>query len=222
MDESAGSITTRPVSEVFHSLGTRPQGLTQSEAQERLTQFGPNTIQEIKGKPLILKFLANFTHLMAILLWVGGVVAIIGQMPQLAVAIWMVNVINGVFSFWQEFRAEKATAALRKLLAPYARIMRDGTEQRILAEALVPGDVLQLNEGDLISADARLVEESELRVDQSMLSGESHPVRKTSEAVNRQDLSVAEMPNLVFAGTTVVAGTARAVAFATGMHSQFQ
>ena len=107
----------------------------------------------------------------------------IAQMPQLGIAIWMVNVINGVFSFWQEFKAEKATEALRKLLPTYARVLRDGEEQRIPAEELVPGDVMLLSEGDRISADARLVQEAELRADQSTLTGESHPVRKTSEAV---------------------------------------
>ena len=81
----------------------------------------------------------------------------LAQMPQLGIAIWMVNVINGVFSFWQEFRAEKATEALRQLLPSYARVLRDGEEQRILAEELVPGDVMLLAEGDRISADARLV-----------------------------------------------------------------
>ncbi|HEX6033744.1 MAG TPA: cation-transporting P-type ATPase, partial [Anaerolineales bacterium] len=137
------------------------------------------------------------------------------------IAIWMVNIINGAFSFWQEFKAEKATEALRKLLPSYARVRRDGEEQRILAEELVPGDVILLEEGDRISADARLVDENELRVDQSTLSGESHPVRKTIEAVLKEDLTRAEMPNLVFAGTTVAAGTARAVVFAIGMHTEF-
>jgi hypothetical protein len=91
-------------------------------------------LAEIKGKPLILKFLGNFTHLMAILLWIGGIVGFIAQMPQLGIAIWMVNVINGVFSFWQEYRAEKAIEALKKLIPAYARVLRDGEEHRILAE----------------------------------------------------------------------------------------
>ena len=158
---------------------------------------------------------------MAILLWVGGIVGFIAQMPQIGIAIWMVNVINGGFSFWQEFKAEKATEALRQMLPSYARVLREGEMERILAEELVPGDVILVEEGDKISADARLVDENELRVDQSTLSGESHPVRKTSEAVFREDLTRAEMPNLIFAGTTVAAGTGRAVVFATGMDTEF-
>lgn len=158
---------------------------------------------------------------MAILLWAGGIIAFLAQLPQIGIAIWMVNIINGAFSFWQEFKAEKATEALRKLLPSYARVLRDGEVQRILAEELVPGDVMLLEEGDRISADARLVDESELRVDQSTLSGESHPVRKTSEAVFGEDFDRTELPNIVYAGTTVVAGTGRAVIFATGMDTEF-
>ena len=214
-------IQALSVSEVYNTFQTRPQGLTQSEADERLQRFGANVIREMRGKPLILKFLANFTHMMAILLWAGGVVALIAKLPELAIAIWMVNVINGAFSFWQEYRAEQATKALRQLLPHYVTVLRDGEKQRILAEGLVPGDVMVLTEGDRISADGRLVDEAELRVDQSTFTGESHPVRKTSEAVLRTHAAALEMRNLVFAGTSVVAGEGTAVAFASGMDTEF-
>lgn len=215
------TLHTIQIDRVYQALWTRPAGLTSDEAQERLERFGLNLIREAKGKPLWVRLLANFTHLMAILLWVGGVVAFIGQLPQIGIAIWLVNLINGAFSFWQEFKAEKATEALKRLLPTYVRVLRNGEEQRILAEELVPGDVVLIAEGDRISADARLVQESELRVDQSTLSGESHPVRKTSEVVSRKDLSRAEINNLIFAGTTVAAGTGKAVVFATGMDTEF-
>lgn len=215
------TIHALPVNEVYTALGISPEGLSKSEAEERLKQYGKNEIQEVKGKPLILKFLSNFTHLMAILLWVGGFVGFIAHMPQLGIAIWLVNIINGVFSFMQEFRAEKATEALKKLLPSYAHVLRDGEAQRILAEELVPGDIIILAEGDKISADARLVEESDLKADQSTLTGESHAVSKTKEAVLRTDLTHVEEPNLVFAGTNVAAGTGKAVVFATGMTTEF-
>ena len=215
------TIPSLTIAEVYTGLETQPQGLSQAEADRRLQQSGRNVIREIKGKPLWLKFLANFTHLMATLLWLGGLIAFAAELPQLAVAIWLVNLINGLFSFWQEYRAEQATAALRKLMPTYARVLRDGLEQRILAEELVPGDVIVLAEGDQISADARLVQEAELRVDQATLTGESHPVRKTSQAVQDPRLARIELPNLIFAGTSVIAGTGRAVVFATGMTSEF-
>ena len=215
------SIQTFPIAEVYRALGTGPSGLSQAEAEERLRRYGRNTILEVKRKPLYLKFFANFTHLMAILLWTGGIFAFIGNLPQLGWAIWAVVVINAVFSFWQEFKAEKAMEALRRLLPVYARVIRDGEERRILAEELVPGDVILLSEGDHISADGRLVQEAELSVDHSTLSGESHPVRKTADAFLRKDLCRTEITNLVFAGTSVASGAGRAVVFATCMETEF-
>jgi Ca2+-transporting ATPase len=221
MESEQKKIYSLPVEAVYPALDTRPDGLNQSEAEKRLLEHGLNVLLEVKGKPLYLKFLANFTHLMAILLWIGGIVALIAQMPQLAIAVWMVNLINGIFSFWQEYRAEKATQALRKMLPAYTRVLRDGEEQRILAEELVPGDVILLEEGDSISADCRLVQEAELRVDQSILTGESHPVSKRVDPVIQQDITYAEIPNLIFSGTHIVAGNGKAVVFATGMSTEF-
>ncbi len=218
---SPAGIQSIPIPDVYQALNSSPQGLSQEETQKRLQESGLNVIRAIKGKPLWVRFLANFTHLMALLLWAGGIVGFLSGTPQLGVAIWLVNVINGAFSFWQEFKAEKATEALRKMLPSYARVIRDGQEQRILAEELVPGDVMLVAEGDRISADGRLVQDSELRVDQSTLSGESNPVRKTSDTVLSSDLSRSEIPNLIFTGTTVASGTGRAVAFATGMNTEF-
>ncbi|MCI1990207.1 MAG: cation-transporting P-type ATPase [Oscillospiraceae bacterium] len=209
------------VSGVYQTLGTGAGGLSGSEADARIRRSGKNVLPSPKGTPMFWRFLSNFTHLMAILLGVSGAIALVAKMPELAVAIWLVNIINGVFSFWQEFRAGKAIDALKKLLPAYVRVVRDGREQKLLAEELVPGDVILLSEGDRISADARLVKDNDLRVNQSTLTGESNPVRKTSDEVLRDDLSHVEMPNLVFAGTTVSSGTGRAVVFGTGSHTEF-
>ncbi|HWR18718.1 MAG TPA: cation-transporting P-type ATPase [Clostridia bacterium] len=219
--EAMTNIQKLSIPEVYEALGTSERGLGASEVEERLQQFGKNALQEKKGKPLIWKFLSNFTHLMAILLWCGGIVGFIARMPELGVAIWMVNIINGVFSFWQEFRAEKATEALKKMLPDYARVLRDGEEQRILAAELVIGDILLLSEGDRISADARLLADNDLRANQSTLTGESHPVHKSKDAIFRDDLSRAEQTNRVFMGTTVAAGTGSAAVYATGMDTEF-
>ena len=209
------------VPDVYSTLQTTSSGLTQMEAEARLTIYGKNAIREVKGKPLYKKLLANFTHLMAIMLWIAGIAAFIAQMPQLGVAVWAVNIINGAFSFWQEFRAEKATEALKKLLPTYTRVLRDGAEQKILVEDLVPGDIILLGEGDSISADCRLVSTAELRCDQSTLTGESRPVAKTITAYKQEGMSFTEMPNIVFAGTHVAAGTGKAVVYATGMDTEF-
>lgn len=214
-------IETVPRAEVYTVLETQPLGLTQTEAAARLARHGRNTITQLATSSLWRKGAANFTHLMALLLWVGGLLGFLAQLPELGLAIWMVNLINGAFSFWQEYKAEQATAALQRLLPVYARVVREGAEQRLLAEELVPGDVLLLAEGDHISADCRLVAEAELRVDQSALTGESHAVRKTAEALRHSSATRAELANLVFAGTSVASGTATAVVFATGMQSEF-
>jgi P-type Ca2+ transporter type 2C len=219
--DSLNAIQSVQIPQVYQLLETSLSGLSTEEAQARLQKFGENVIQEIKGKPLWIKFLANFTHLMAILLWVGGFIALIAKLPQIAIAIWLVNVINGVFSFWQEYKADKATEALKKMLPSYVRVLRDHQEQNVLAEQLVPGDLILITEGDRVSADGRLVQDTDLRLDQSTLSGESDPVRKTSEAVFRKDMARSDIPNLVFAGTTVAAGSGKAVIFATGMGTEF-
>ncbi|WP_246577765.1 P-type ATPase [Clostridium psychrophilum] len=107
---------------------------------------------------------------MAILLWLSGIVAFMAVMPELGIAIWLINVINGVFSFWQEYRANKATDALKKMLPSYVRVIKDNKEQQIFAENLVPGDIMHIEEGDKISADARVLTSSDLQVDQSTLT----------------------------------------------------
>jgi P-type Ca2+ transporter type 2C len=215
------SIYKLPVDKTYEVLGTNPRGLTREQAEENQKVQGKNLIEEKKKKSVLLIFLSNFVHLMAILLWVGGGVAFLADMPQLGVAVWLVNVINGVFSFWQEHRAGKATDALRNMLPSYARVIRDGEEQKILAEDLVIGDIILLEEGDKISADARLVECSDLQVDQSTLTGESNPVRKTKDAVLRDDLTKAEIPNLIFAGTNISEGNGKAVVTEIGMRTEF-
>ena len=125
------------------------------------------------------------------------------------------------FPSGRSFRAEKATEALRNLLPSYARVLRNGENQRILAEELVPGDVILIEEGDRLSADARLFVENELRIDQSTLSGESNPVRKISDPVQKENLTSTELPNILYAGTMVSAGTGRAIVYATGMNTEF-
>ena len=176
---------------VFSALGTSAAGLSAQEAEARQQRYGKNVIQSGKKKSKVLVFLSNFTHMMAILLWVAGVIAFAAGMPELGVAVWLVNVINGCFSYWQESKADKATEALKKMLPSYVNVIRDGQEQKVLAEDLVPGDVLTLEEGDKVPADGRVVRSSDLQVDQSTLTGESNPVRKTAAAVLEENLTTA-------------------------------
>ncbi len=219
--ENKGNVSKLTAEEVYKLLGSSSSGLTSAQAIDYQKKQGKNLIEEKRKKSVILIFLGNFTHLMAILLWIGGAVAFFAGMAELAIAIWLVNVINGVFSFMQEHRAGKATEALKNMLPSYARVIRDGEEQKILSEDLVIGDIILLEEGDKISADARLIECSDLQVNQSTLTGESNPVRKLSEPIFREDLTRAETPNLIFAGTNVSEGNGKAIVTEIGMKTEF-
>lgn len=207
--------------QLYAKLETNRWGLTEEEAAVRLSTHGENRIPDIKKKPLIFKFLANFYHTFALLLWFSAALAFIAQMKELGWAIIGVVVINALFSFWQEFKAERASEALRQLIPMYAKVMRDGDIKQILATQLVPGDLLMLEEGDNISADARLVQEFELRVNNATFTGESVPARRTAEPVSGQEMTVTEIPNYVFSGTSVAAGSGRAFILATGTDTQF-
>ena len=209
-----------PPERVYEKLETSPSGLSEKEADNRLKKYGLNKIEEIKKTPLIKIFLANFYHALALLLWAASIMAFFSGNPQLGFAIIAVIIINAIFSFWQEYEAEKATEALKKILPTHAKVIRNGKETEVLAEKLVPGDILVLEEGDSISADARLVESYRMKVDNSTLTGESRPVGKISN-IPRKEHNYLEMPNLVFAGTNVSSGTGKAVIICTGMKTEF-
>ncbi len=209
------------VPEVFEALETSPNGLADTEVEQRLSLYGLNELTEPPGPPSTLKYLAHLVHPMALLLWGAGGMAFAAQRFSLGIVIWIVVLVNAGFSLWQEHRAEQAITALKKLLPPYARLLRNGVEARVPASQVAPGDVLLLSEGDNIPADARVVEEYGLRVNNASLTGESLPARKTAEASLREGISELERPNLAFAGTSVVSGTGRAVVYATGMMTQF-
>lgn len=207
--------------EVFREMNTSKNGLTEKEAQKRLEEYGPNQIEEVKQKPIIYKFLANLYQLLALLLWAASFLAFLSGTPQLGAAIIAVIIINAVFSFWQEYQAEKAIEALKKILPSRAKVLRQGKSREILTAELVPGDVLLLGEGDNISADARLVEVFQMKVDSSTLTGESRPVRKVEHEIKDLGRPFVEISNLVFAGTSVASGSGKAVVFATGTETEF-
>lgn len=181
-------------------------GLASGEAARRLAQSGPNVIAEAKGPSHAREFAANLVHLFALLLWAGALLALLGGLPQLSAAIVAVILVNAVFAFVQEYRAERAVAALRRMLPLRVRVRRDGQAVEIASEEVVPGDLLLLAPGDRVAADADLAGASDLRVDESTLTGESYPV---------------EPAGRVFAGTFVTAGAGEALVTATGMATRF-
>ncbi|MCD1024758.1 cation-translocating P-type ATPase [Enterococcus sp. SMC-9] len=206
------------------NMNSTKAGLTEAEVKSRLAKYGKNVIAATKKQSLLKVFLTNFTSMMAILLWVAGLIALMTGTPELGIAIWLVNLINGVFSFWQQYRAQQATSALQKMLPSYVKVMRAGQTNKILAADLVPGDIVLLNSGDNIPADGRLLSADSLEVNQSSLTGESITVNKETDPQTDAALKNAGKyaeANLVYEGTSVVNGSGSFVVLATGMHTEF-
>lgn len=211
--------------ELFKLLDTSEAGLTDEEAKRRLSHFGFNEIKETRKTPLVFKFLNQFTHFLAIILWLAAALAFVSDylhpgegMRHLGFAIIGVIVINAVFAFVQEYRAEKAIEKLRLMLPFYVRVIREGAEKQIHARELVPGDLIILSEGDKVPADARVIESNSLTVNNAPLTGESVPLLLTHEP---ETGDLIQSKNVAFAGATVVSGNGKAVVFATAMSTEF-
>jgi calcium-translocating P-type ATPase len=173
--------------------------------------------------PWLRKLALHFTHLLALLLWAGAALAWVGGMQELSVAIVGVVAINGIFSYWQEHEAERAVEELEAMLPRQVMLRRDGHQIQAPAAEVVPGDLLLLQQGEAIPADARLIQANRLRLDTSAMTGESRPVARSEKPVSGANglPSVSALPNLVLAGTTVVSGLGEAVVFATGGATEF-
>lgn len=213
------NYATEPIEQLLQNLQTTSSGLSQTEANKRQATYGPNTINHSQQKSQLMAFLKNFISLMAILLWVSGFIAMVTGSLDLGIAIWLVNIINGIFSFWQEHKAAKATDSLMAMLPTYTRVYRDGKIQQLNATELVPGDIFTLQAGNSVPVDARLLEATSVQVDQSALTGETVPESKSVKFTSGEGKF--SESNLVYAGTTVGAGDAKAVAIATGMKTEF-
>lgn len=166
--------------EVFSSLLSSPDGITTEEATQRRGEYGLNEIREVHGRSMILRLVGQFTHFLALLLWCAAALCFLSEylhpgegLLRLGIAILAVIFINAIFTFIQEYRTEKAIEELRKMLPFQVTVVRNGTELEIDATEVVPGDLVQLREGDKVPADARVVETSRLTVNNSLLTGES-------------------------------------------------
>ncbi len=211
--------------EVFKFLDTFPDGLSDDEAKKRILKFGTNEIEEVKRESLCKMFFKQFTHFLALLLWVAASLCFLsefinpgGGMLKLGMAIVSVIVINAVFAFVQEYRAERAIEELRRLLPFRVNVLRGGVLKYVDAKELVPGDVVLLSEGDKVPADSRIIESEALTVNNAPLTGESEPISVDHEAC--KDERLGSCRNIIFAGTTVLSGSCKAVVFSTGMRTE--
>ncbi|SEC65429.1 plasma-membrane calcium-translocating P-type ATPase [Amycolatopsis tolypomycina] len=207
-----------PVARLLRDLRTTPTGLTAREAARRLQVSGPNSLPSHGGRKWPLELVRQLVHPLALLLWVAGGLAWVAGTTNLAIAIAGVILLNGLLAFVQEQQAEKAVEALGKYLPDRAPVLRDGQVWHVPATELVPGDVLVLEEGNRIPADARLIDGT-VDVDASMLTGESVPVTRMADAHDDAARPL-DSPVLVFSGTVCVAGAAHAVVHATGRHTE--
>jgi len=195
-------------------------GLTSDQVRERLVTVGPNELKE-KPRPGFLKLLlAQFNNFLIILLIVAAAVSLLLGEYIDAAAIIAIVVLNAVLGVVQESRAEKALAALRKMAAPNAMVVRDGTQQLIPSRELVPGDVVLLEAGNYVPGDLRLVESINLKIDESALTGESNPVQKDSDVVLDKDIPIGDRANSAFMSSMITYGRGRGLVVATGMHTQ--
>lgn len=209
------------VKDVFSTLGTSLQGLSSEDAKRRLDKYGPNTLIEKEQVPVAYKFIQHLRDLFSILLILACLLSALGGMWQLSLIILLIVMINTVFSLFQEWRAEKAMETLKSWMPEYAKVIRDGELRKILVRELVPGDLIILEEGDRVPADARLIEVFDLWTNNVPLTGESEPQPRTAKATKVADSTYIDAPNMVFMSTSVAKGQGKAIVFATGMNTRF-
>ncbi|MEG4941098.1 cation-transporting P-type ATPase [Microcoleus sp. F4-D5] len=200
-------------------------GLSSQQVSERLQQYGPNELEETGGRSPWSIFVDQFTNIMLLMLMGVAVISAFldiqsNTFPKDAIAIFAIVILNGILGYFQEQSAEKALAALKNLASPLVRVLRDGKTSEIAAKELVPGDVMLLEAGVKIAADGRLIEASNLQVRESALTGEALAVTKQADQELPEDASLGDRLNLIFQGTEVVQGRAKAIVTNTGMQTE--
>ena len=219
---AGGSVTvwhTQGIDDSLAALKTSGAGLSSSDVSQRLERHGRNDITDAtRIRPWAI-FVRQFASLMVGLLAAAAIIAaVLGEWVD-AAAVLVILTLNAVVGFFQEYRAERAMAALRSLAAPHARVRRDGAIVDVTAAEIVPGDILVVEAGDLVAADARVLRSSSLTVGESALTGESLPVEKRVDIIP-SDAALGDRANMIFLGTAVTSGSGEAVVVATGMATE--
>ncbi len=220
MSSRLSDIKSTPAGELLQQLGTTAAGLTTEEAQRRLARFGPNSLKPAARTTTLALLLAQFTNpIILILLFAAALSAFLGD-PTDAIIILIIVFASGLLSFWQERGAADAVARLLDMVQIRATVRRDGKDQEIPVEAIVPGDIVLLKAGDTVPGDSRLLESKDLFVDEAALTGETFPV-EAKPAILPANTPLAQCTNLLYLGTHVVSGTATAVVAHTGRDTEF-
>ncbi|MEW6417653.1 MAG: cation-translocating P-type ATPase [Nitrospirota bacterium] len=210
----------KEIENIIHELRSSPHGLSEDEARKRLEEYGLNVLKERKKKPPFIMFLDQFKDFMIIVLIAAAIVSgIIGELSD-TIAIIVIVVLNAIIGFVQEYRAEKAMAALKKMAAPSATVIRDGKPSDIPASELVPGDIVTLEAGKIVPSDMRLIEVAQLKVEEAALTGESIPVEKHIKVLHDETIPLGDRKNMAYKGTIVSYGRGMGVAVATGVNTE--
>ena len=222
-NESWHAVNLEEVTELLQS--DRQRGLSVDDVEQRQKHFGSNELKETAGRSALTILWDQFTNIMLIMLIGVAIVSAIldlrqGNFPKDAIAIFSIVILNGILGYFQESRAEKALAALKSLSSPHVRVIRDGTTQEVDAKELVPGDIMLLEAGVQVAADGRLLETQNLQVAESTLTGEATAIDKDAGANLAEDVPLGDRLNLVFQGTEVVRGRAKAIVTKTGMETE--
>lgn len=208
-------------SEILNILKTSENGLTKEEAAERLRIYGYNEIEEEKKIPYLKLFISQFLNILVLILIGSALISFyLGETIE-AVAILAIVLLAGILGFIQEFQAEKSLRALKKLIIPYTKVIREGKIIEVPVRELVPGDIVVLEAGDKVPADGRLIQATDLAVDEAILTGESYPVEKSEETLKDEDLPPHQQRNMLFMGTSVVRGKGIMVVTSTGRNTEF-
>jgi len=215
-----------PEDEILAQLKTNYSGLDELEVQKRLETFGPNELEQRKGKNYLKEYFWQYAQFFAVILEVAALLSFVANSYSpgegyniLAYAILGAVFINATFAFWQEYKADKTVEALLKLIPSMMKVRRGGEVREVDSKLLVPGDILVVEEGDRIGADAVVIEANTLQTNMATLTGESRPAKRGTEPKKVETLLEAE--NVLFAGTTVVSGNGVGVVFATGNETEF-
>jgi len=208
------------ISEALERLKTSTQGLTQKEVASRIKQYGFNELATVEKISPLTIFFRQFKSILILILVGATIVSLVTGHTVDAAVVFAIVLVSAVLGFTQEYRAERALEALKKMLSPTAVVIRDRKEVLISTKEIVPGDILVLREGDRISADARLIEAMSLRTNEASLTGESMPASKQTMGLS-EDISILDRKNMVFSGTEVTSGKGKALVVATGMKTEF-
>lgn len=208
------------IDKVFEQTGSSKKGLTTESVSQKLAEFGPNELQEKKKRPPWVLFLLQFKDFMILVLIAAAIIAgVAGDLTD-AIIILVIVLLNAVVGFLQEYRAEKAMEALKKIAALQAQVVRNGKTVTIPSAELVPGDLVLLEAGNIVPADVRLFDTHSLRIDESALTGESVPAEKSDKVLSEEDIPVGDRLNMAFKSTLITNGRAKGIVIATGMKTE--